>query len=447
MRKKSATSSQEIFVEMNWIRRFACTNTILWSIANGLVTVKFSSPLLDAGYPPATLENPKEKPLLVYLPGFDGTLTAPFLQFPELGTVFDVRGMSVKITDRSTLDDLIERVVAYVDEESLELKVDDERQMIASRSAVLKGRQLATKLDQRGRSSSSSSQISRRGRIQNDGGVLREAVEWASSKKRALAKSRRPIYLIGESFGGILACAVTLELQRRDIFIQGLTLVNPATCYLSSPLSIKGPAVCQLPPWQYPLALLKELVPLFIDQYMWPQLWLIVTSQALPSVIDTPQREAYMGRTAFGLPRTLQFMPQETLKWRLEEWLQVGCKRINAQLSQLDSSIPKLIVVGECDQTLDSIEEARRLQSIWPKAQVHVVPGAGHAATCGSRIDLTAVMRNAFKVLDGRIQMKSEAKNGDGPFYGMTPRYDGKSMGLLPFVYWSDELYQPRKSN
>ena len=68
--------------------------------------VSFSSPLLEAGYPPAVAElssssvSGSVKPLLLYLPGFDGTLVAPF---PELGTEFDVRGMTVAMDNQSTL--------------------------------------------------------------------------------------------------------------------------------------------------------------------------------------------------------------------------------------------------------------------------------------------------------------------------------------------------------
>jgi pimeloyl-ACP methyl ester carboxylesterase len=40
----------------------------------------------------------------------------------------------------------------------------------------------------------------------------------------------RPVTLIGESAGGLLASAVALKLQEKDV-LQGLVLVNPATSY------------------------------------------------------------------------------------------------------------------------------------------------------------------------------------------------------------------------
>ena len=51
-------------------------------------TLSFSSPLLESGYVPTVREYSlgilKYKPLLLYLPGLDGSLVAPFLQFPGM---------------------------------------------------------------------------------------------------------------------------------------------------------------------------------------------------------------------------------------------------------------------------------------------------------------------------------------------------------------------------
>ena len=46
------------------------------------------------------------KPILLYLPGFDGTYICPFIQFPELGTEFEVWCMTIAMEDRSTYGEL-----------------------------------------------------------------------------------------------------------------------------------------------------------------------------------------------------------------------------------------------------------------------------------------------------------------------------------------------------
>lgn len=64
-----------------------------------------------------------------------------------------------------------------------------------------------------------------------------------------------------------------------------------------------------------------------------------------------------MGRQAFSLPQKLKFMPRETLQWRLEEWLTVGCDSIQRKegvLRKVLKQVPVLIVAGEVDNTLPS---------------------------------------------------------------------------------------------
>jgi pimeloyl-ACP methyl ester carboxylesterase len=355
-------------------------------------TVSFSSPLLDEGYAPTVAEyndgTLSNKPLLVYLPGFDGTLVAPFLQFPELGTEFEVWGMSISMEDRSSVTKLCNYVVDFVTEK------------------------------------------------------LKEGGEG------------RSLYIMGESFGGILALEVALAIKNRNksedenidkIDFDGLVLINPATCYNQSKLAKSGPPIANGFPLLYPINLMS-MVPLFTDDYALPQLIKILQADGLPSVIDTPEREAYMGRVAFSLPTKLKFMPQQTLKWRLEEWLTSGCNSIQSKeeiIRDTLGQLPVLIVAGEKDETLPSVKESQRLQNLLENAEVHVVNGAGHACTSGSRVDLTALMRKQFIPSSlGRKSMKDQACNASDEYFGLEPRYDGANIGLSPLKYWSEAYYQ-----
>ncbi|KAL3936002.1 MAG: hypothetical protein SGBAC_008587 [Bacillariaceae sp.] len=363
-----------------------------------MTDVQFRAPLMDYGYPPAVNElregSLSQKPILLYLPGFDGTYICPFLQFPELSTEFDVWCMVVGMDDRSTFEELRENVLDFV----------------------------ATKL--------------------------------------AECSDSRPLYLAGESFGGILASEVASELlssTSKAPSFGGLVLINPATCYFRSALQAQGPDVVQLPAYQYIFGLL-QLLPLFTDEHSVAQLLLILSAEGLPSVIDTPAREAYMGRVAISLPTQLEYMPQGTLDWRLNAWLATGCQQTETRtLSDLakklnTTKIPTLIVAGEKDETLPSPEEANRLVDLFPNSKVHVVEGAGHASTCGSRVDLAAEMRSFFVALQSsssssssatpRTAMKPEAAKGINEYFGMTERYDQANIGLNPILYWSKENHQ-----
>ena len=115
-----------------------------------------------------------------------------------------------------------------------------------------------------------------------------------------------------------------------------------------------------------------------------------------------------------------------------------------AQLSQGRCQEPK--VVGEKDESLPSVREANRLFSdVFHKSKIHIVPGAGHACTSGSRVDLTALMREWFAIessSDGRLQMKKVAAEGSDVYFGMEPRYDNANIGLSPLLYWAKDYYE-----
>ncbi len=305
----------------------------------------------------------------------------------------------------------------------------------------------------------------------------------------------RVLYLMGESFGGILATEIALELNRQKykdyhLQVQGLILVNPATSYLRSRLYTLGPPIANAKPIlpalqdvQYLYSLIAKLVPLFLDEgRALRQLTAILSSRGLPSVVNSPQREAYMGRVAFDLPNRLVFMPKDTLKWRLEEWLEWGCGVFEDRLDMLHSArdlantasspdvessysilklsqeLRTLIVVGEFDMALPSIEEATRLSSdVFRNAHVHIVPGAGHASTCGGSLNLIQLLREVFPEINvhggggggggdvgGRMQRRIDDSNDLRPrdeLHGLEPRYDGASNGLNPLFYWSKEHY------
>ncbi|KAL7483793.1 hypothetical protein ACHAW6_009435 [Cyclotella cf. meneghiniana] len=388
--------------------------------------IAFVSPLLEDGYPPAVhefqqrlaqhtthesssqLPTKKRKPLLLYLPGFDGTILAPFIQFPSLGESFDVRGMTVGMADRSTFEELKSVVLDY----------------LSSQCKCVTDKQSCEKYDE--------------------------------------------VYLMGESFGGILAIEVARELRSRPehstVQLRGLTLVNPATSYLRSSLYNLGPPVANrsypFPPLtflQYIISLSGQLVPLFLDQGMaFQQLILMLSSKALPVVLNSPQREAYLGRVAFDLANRLKFMPQDTLKWRLEEWLERGCTLFEDRLMKTQQNagsdkegllslkgLNTLIVVGELDLTLPSVEEADRLAStVFDSAKIHAVNGAGHASTCGGSLQLIQLMRDFFPDLENDVAGTSYDQPSNPDLVGLVPRYDNAPIGLSPLEYWKKDYYQ-----
>ena len=418
--------------------------------------VQFMAPLLDYGHPPTVeeLENGTltEKPLLLYLPGFDGTYICPFIQFPELGTEFEIWCMTVGMSDRSTFAELKASVLDFINHFNV-TESSTEATVPSTNTANVNEANL-TAVGQPFWSSWFSSEIFNPSTMPTIPGK----------------KPKRPLYRVGESFGGILASEIALSVleegSKAMYDLKGLVLINPATCYDRSQLAAKGPPVTKLPTFLYPFGL-STLLPLFTDAYSFEQLLLILQAKALPSVIDSPMRESYMGRVAFSLPTKLEYMAQDTFTWRLDEWLDMGCEMMEVRMRDFREykSFRTLLMVGEKDMTLPSIAEAERLANLLPNSQVHVVEGAGHASTCGSRLDLAAQMRRTFvelreeghdktkksKVQESgpnrkRMAMKAEAAAGTGPYFGMEPRYDGATIGLNPIRYWSRSNYRPTKA-
>lgn len=345
--------------------------------------------------------------------------------------------------DRSTFDELKKGVINFL---LSELGEEDRNQERQASSATESSK------EQQDKALVSSQSFSK-------GNVITNLFSGLSSSSTTVKPrlSSRPVYLLGESFGGILAPEVALSLldgtEDSNVQLKGMVLVNAATCYDRSRLGAEGPAVAELPQWLYPAGLLK-LLPLFMDEHSMDQLLLMQQAKALPSVIDDETREAYLGRVAMSLPFVLKYIPQDTFKWRLTAWLETGCNRMAVKLADFrrHSSFRTLIVAAEFDGALPSIAEAERLASMFTNPVVHVVEGAGHASTCGSRVDLAALFRCHFRELgrSGRWQrsssprtaMKEVAAAGKGEYFGMEPRYDGKSFGLNPLKYWSRKYYR-----
>jgi pimeloyl-ACP methyl ester carboxylesterase len=449
-------------------------------------SVRFISPLLEYGYRTTVDEHEsgtlKAKPLLLYLPGFDGTYLSPFLQFPELGTVFDVRCMTVSVEDRSTFDELKDLVLEYL------------RNEIAADAGIDTDDVAETQKEKNGQHqpvlASSPSTAESTGSKQ--GNLLSNFVfgrSMANGGDLQPTRRKRPVYLAGESFGGILASEVALALLEEakkqpaasmhdGVDLKGLALINAATCYDRSRLAALGPAVAEYHNLVFPLGLVGQLLPLFADEHSVSQLLLILRAKALPSVIDTAEREAYLGRVALSLPFVIPVMTRNTMKWRLQEWLDVGCERLlsGRRLEEFRTVHPGfrvLIVAGERDAALPSIAEAERLASLLPNAMVHVVEGAGHASTCGSRVDLAALFRKCYPEdllggrptaepvvalpwqksyhhsqqfrQAGRTEMKPLAAAGRNEYFGMEPRYDNATIGLSPLFYWSPKFYRKYK--
>lgn len=219
----------------------------------------------------------------------------------------------------------------------------------------------------------------------------------------------RPVTLIGESFGGLLAPAVALRLQSSPGRIQGLVMVNPATSFDESQWPALGPFLASLRhvpgipnlPSVYSLfggLTLSALVP---DRSQFQKIvsLLLGIDRRNAGVNDILQA------TADGLGLLEERFPADVVQLRVGQWLPVGSAVVNPRLKTLNVST--LVVVGDDDSVLPSNQEADRLVKEMPLCSKMVVRGAGHYVL-DNRVNLTEAI--LYSEWDPLGLKKAEAK-------------------------------------
>ena len=265
------------------------------------------------------------RPLVVYLPGIDGSGVAAESQFRRLRRSFDLVCFRVPTMSTEDFSTLTSRVASYCEFEINEL-------------------------------------------------------------------GRDTVILLGESFGGLLACGVAL---RAPCLVDRLVLVNPATSFdvsVWSRLKLGD--------------ILTEIGRRAPDA--WPMVPL-----ALAPVLGDPMRMAGISggnlleqaeRARDALTRVLprmtklsEILPPETLAFKLR-LLSTGCAHVNeVGLERINQRT--IVIASGKDNVLPSEDEGRRLSRILPRAELVALEDASHAALQEAGVDLLAIMeRNAFDV-------------------------------------------------
>ena len=211
----------------------------------------------------------------------------------------------------------------------------------------------------------------------------------------------RPVYVIGESFGGMLASAVSLQIlkqsgneeksAKRQNPIEGMILVNPATSFENSSWDIMAPLLTSLGKST------QQPEPTQIGPFKLPSLYSVVGGLTLSALIPSEQQyqrilDTFMTIESVRDPLkvtdtikgflemfeiTSDFLPPDLLEHRIKNWLMVGSSvLVESRLKQLD--IPSLVIVGEQDNLLSSKDEAKRLTKLLPQSQELTVREAGH---------------------------------------------------------------------
>ncbi|GMH38045.1 hypothetical protein BSKO_05929 [Bryopsis sp. KO-2023] len=275
---------------------------------------RFERPYL--AYSPPNIKT-SELPVMLYLPGEDGTGLAASRQFPSLVQGFDFEALTIPAADRTDFDGLVQIVKEYL-KNSLHPRAEG-----------------------------------------------------------------RPLYLLGESFGGLLALVVAAECK--DL-VDRVVLVNPATSYKDSFLPVIAPLLPQLPNEVY------SLLPFAIAPIVGNPIQLLLRNVDLIAPTEVVVEQFI--KTAGQMFGTLDFLgdlfDRDLLQWRLT-LMQQGVERFDKII--LDVQQRCLVVVGEGDWLLPSAKEAERLQKSLPRARTVVLPQRSHVLLQEAGVDLIEIMK------------------------------------------------------
>lgn len=255
-------------------------------------------------------------PLLLFLPGMDGTGFGLILHHRSLGRAFEVRCLHIPVNDRSQFKELL--------------------------------------------------------------GLVESSV-----KNEHMLSPSKPIYLVGDSFGGCLALAVAARNPTIDLV---LILVNPASSFGRSMMQPLLPVLEALP------SNLHVAVPYLLSFTMGDPV-----KMAMASVADglPPQQaldELSKSLTAL-LPRLsdlADIIPKETLIWKLE-LLKSASSYVNSRLHAIKAEV--LVLASGKDNLLPSEDEADRLWSSLKNCRVRYFKGSGHTLLFEDGINLLTVIK------------------------------------------------------
>ena len=268
---------------------------VLLGLSSGLDFSRPTSPLGSPPSPPNT--NATKKPLLLFLPGLDGSGRSGSTQWPRLSAEFDVWRLSIPSEDRSTFEQLCEQVGSARHLFSLTLsrlafsrlvfsRLDCSRRVFSrlvfsrpvcsrpvfsrpvfSRPVLSRCRPFVFFSRTRIRSfaqACSPPPIPAPPHLSPYESDWRLSFQVEAFLRAHGASGRRPALLVGESSGAVFALGVAL---REPQLVWGLCLINPGTGYIRSYISALAPLLPSLPKPLYES--LPRLGSMFIGKPNW----------------------------------------------------------------------------------------------------------------------------------------------------------------------------------
>lgn len=197
-------------------------------------------------------------------------------------------------------------------------------------------------------------------------------MELASFVLKALDSFDKPVILVGESFGGLLAPYIAIRAKKGKI--AKLVLINPATSFDRTPWPVLAPLLAATG-IAYPFVGIAALMAVVPDlgqvQRMSEKIMGNVNSSA--NAVDIMSTFLKIGK------EFSEQLSAETLIWRISKWFGAGTSIMDGKYDQIKT--PTLVLVGKNDRMLPSRDEGRRLKTIMKNCEMVEVKefDIGHA--------------------------------------------------------------------
>ncbi len=176
-------------------------------------------------------------------------------------------------------------------------------------------------------------------------------------------KETQSLFFCGESFGACLALEIALKTPLPP---QRLVLVNPASSFARYPFLAWGATFTQWIPESFHSTTTLGFLPFLASLNRIEQSDRRQLLGAMRSV--SPQ----VLHNRLNLLKTFTVMPQ-------------ACQAFTA---------PTLILASGQDRLLPSLEEGRRLRSLFPNANLHILPDSGHACLLEKNLNLKQIFQD-----------------------------------------------------
>ncbi|KAK8452767.1 hypothetical protein SEVIR_5G166200v4 [Setaria viridis] len=193
----------------------------------------------------------------------------------------------------------------------------------------------------------------------------------------------RPIYLVGDSFGGCLAVAVAARNPQIDLV---LILVNPATSFARTPLQPILPLLESMP------SEFHVTVPYLLSFVMGDPLKM--ASVSIENNLSPPETLQKLSDSLTSmlplLSELADIIPRDTLLWKLK-LLKTGAAYANSRLHAVQAEV--LLLASGNDNLLPSGDEADRLFKALKNCRVRYFKDNGHTLLLEDGVNLLSVIK------------------------------------------------------